>query len=963
MSSTERRTPSGGQGWTRRRFLGAASVATVSLALARLQIGCGGETPDRASPAPSRRGLPELPTYRTWEDVYRDSWVWDRVAHGTHTNVNCVSACAWDLYVKEGIVWREEQSASYDPGCSGTPDFNPRGCQKGACASSLMTSSSRIRYPLRRVGERGEGRWERISWEEAFDDIAGSIVDSVEKQGGHGAICELGPEIDYGPNSASAMRFFKMLGAPLTDSMAMIGDVAFGGTITLGTAHTGGSSDDWFRSDLIVLWAFNPVTTRIPDAHFLTEARYRGTRIVTIAPDYNSSSIHADRWINPRAGTDAALALAAVQVIVSEGLHDEAYMREQTDLPLLVRSDDGRFLRAADVEPGGADDIFYAWDTVTDRRVEAPGTRSSESQSLAWGAVVPALEGAFTVRLADGNEVEVRPVFDLLERRLNADYEPEKVAAETGLSADAIRSFAREFAGARAALILSQFGSCKFYHSDLLQRAQILLASVTGNIGRAGGGWRSGAFVAMEGMGLLAMQRKLGLADLVMLGVRSYFREPEENLADFARYFVPSGLWHYVHGELDDTAANPAYGDPMLPAGPAAYVKEALDRGWFPVRRDKTPTFLLSVFGNVLRHSRHGHRLVEKLWPKMDMVVSVDFRMSATARMSDIVLPAAGWYEKVGFKYIPVEIPYVTLGDRAVAPAGESKPEWEIFHRLSSAVARKARERGVTAYRDSLDVERRLDELDDAFSDAGRFGPGDEEKIADFILTVSSTSKGLDLAELRERGHKRITGLGMQGGTTGIYSDYSETEPVVPMRWFVEKKQPYPTLTGRQQFYVDHRWFLDLDEALPRYKSPPKAGGDYPLVLSGGHTRWSIHAIWRDQALMLRLQRGEPVVLLGTEDAQARNIADHASVRVFNDVDSVLARAKVLPSFPRGFTLVYHAWESYQFEGHRTHQDLAPTPLKVTQLAADYGHLGWTYAHYEPGQVDRDTRVEIQLVA
>jgi nitrate reductase alpha subunit len=68
------------------------------------------------------------------------------------------------------------------------------------------------------------------------------------------------------------------------------------------------------------------------------------------------------------------------------------------------------------------------------------------------------------------------------------------------------------------------------------------------------------------------------------------------------------------------------------------------------------------------------------------------------------------------------------------------------------------------------------------------------------------------------------------------------------MRWFVEGKQPYPTLTGRQQFYVDHRWFLQLDEALPRYKAPPAAGGNYPLTLSGGHTRWSIHAMWRDRA-------------------------------------------------------------------------------------------------------------------
>ena len=75
-----------------------------------------------------------------------------------------------------------------------------------------------------------------------------------------------------------------MLGAPATDSMAQIGDLSVGATITLGNGHPCGSSDDWWRSSYLVLWAFNPSATRIPDAHFLYEARYRGAEIVAIAP-------------------------------------------------------------------------------------------------------------------------------------------------------------------------------------------------------------------------------------------------------------------------------------------------------------------------------------------------------------------------------------------------------------------------------------------------------------------------------------------------------------------------------------------------------------------------------------------------------------------------------------------------------------------------------------------------------
>jgi len=785
------------------------------------------------------------------------------------------------------------------------------------------------------------------------------MVASIRQKGGQGVVAELGPELGYGPNSAAPLRFFKMLGAPMTDSMAMIGDVAFGGTITLGTAHTDGSSDDWFRSSYVVLWAFNPVYTRIPDAHFLNEARYHGTRITSVAPDYNASSIHADEWIHPHPGTDAALALSAVQVIVDEGLHDRAYIIEQTDLPFLVRKDTGRFLRESDLREGGKEDAFYVWDSLRKRPRRAPATGSRPAGTLEWNDAKPALSGSWSVTSENGRRFDVETVFSKLERLLNDEYRPEAAATITGVPAATIRRFARAFASAPSALILSQYGSCKFYHSDLLQRAQILLASVTGNIGRAGAGWRSGAFVGMEGMPVLAMQKDLGLVDLLILATRSYFRNSQEKLADFSRYFVPSGLWHYVHGGLSEVSADPAYGDPLLAEGPAAYVQEALDKHLFPIHPEQTPSFVLSIFGNVVRHSRSGQLLLKHLWPKLDTVVHVDFRMNETALVSDIVLPAAGWYEKIDFKYIPSLVPYVTLGDRAVAPAGESKPEWEIFHRLAQAVSLRARESGVNGYTDYLGVDRNLAELADAFSDDGRFGPLDEEKVADFILQVSSASNGMDLESLRKSGTERIKALGQQGATTGIYSDYSEGEPIVPLRWFVEDKRPYPTLTGRQQFYVDHRWFLKLGEELPCYKAPPFAGGNYPLTMSGAHARWSIHAIWRDHELMLRLQRGEPVVVLGVRDAGDRDIGDHDRVRVHNDVSNFVARAKILPSVPTGMISVCHAWEPFQFEGGRSHQHLAPAPLKITQLAGDYGHLGWEFAHYEPGQSDRDTRVEV----
>ncbi|MCP4713235.1 MAG: nitrate reductase, partial [Planctomycetes bacterium] len=190
---------------------------------------------------------------------------------------------------------------------------------------------------------------------------------------------------------------------------------------------------------------------------------------------------------------------------------------------------------------------------------------------------------------------------------------------------------------------------------------------------------------------------------------------------------------------------------------------------------------------------------------------------------------------------------------------------------------------------------------------------------------------------------------------------YDENQPIVPLRDYTEHKKPYPTLTGRQQFYIDHPWFLKVDEALPIFKKPPASGGDYPFTMTGGHTRWSIHAVWRDHALMLRLQRGEPVVFLNNRSAAERGIQDHDRIKVWNDLGDFEARAKLSGSIHPHQAHIFHAWESSQFRGRKTHQYLCPSPIKITQLVGDYGHIFWSYGRYEPNQNDRDTRVDIAL--
>jgi nitrate reductase alpha subunit len=111
--------------------------------------------------------------------------------------------------------------------------------------------------------------------------------------------------------------------------------------------------------------------------------------------------------------------------------------------------------------------------------------------------------------------------------------------------------------------------------------------------------------------------------------------------------------------------------------------------------------------------------------------------------------------------------------------------------------------------------------------------------------------------------------------------------------------------------------------------------------------------------MMLRLQRGEPVVFVNDADARARGIADHDLVRVWNDLGNFVARAKLASSIRPAQLHIYHAWEPFQFRSGTSHQYLAPSPFKIPHLVGDYGHLRWSYAHYEPNQTDRDTRVDV----
>ena len=914
-------------------------------------------------------------TYTSVEDVYRQRWKWDNVVWGTHC-VDCYPGnCPFRVYIKDGLVLHEEQTAAYDVIEEGVPDMNPMGCQKGVMWGQMLYAKERILYPMKRVGERGSGRWKRISWDDALDEVADAVIDAIQEVGPESIIHETTGAQGGLMALIPCLRFIGRLGGLSMDLDGVVGDLPMGMYEVFGKIFAS-SMDDWFHSDLMLIWHMNPAYTRIPHYHFISEARYKGAEVVTIAPDFSPSAVHVDQFLPVRPGTDAALALAMCKTIIDEGLHDTAFVKEQTDLPLLVRLDNQHFLRQSDLQEGGRQDQFYFFDEKGRSVVEAP------RGSLELGDVDPSLDVRHRVSLADGNEVEVVPAFALLRERLE-EYTPEKASEMCGIHPEVMRSLARKVARMKTNILLG-FNSAKYYHGDLMERSMILLLALTNNWGRKGTGIRIWSVGPMDGAGIFGIKQRPGPeATIEVLETLDRFMEAmqaedparsREQAAVELQYRTagmdnttpPAFFWYYHCGHKENWNRR-EWSDPSMKREFNEYMEEALRKGWWSgVARpleDKPPRIYIECGGDTLRRTRGGQNmLLKNLWPKLKKIVTIDWRMNTTAMFSDIVLPAATHTEKINFHYAIVETLQLILNDRGAVPQGEALPEWHIFRRLCKKIEEKAIARGFTEYVDSRGITRHLDTLYDTYTMGGEMEDDErvvEEWVQDTAL-AGALPKGTTLNTLREKGVMRFTGIGRSPSMLNQASDLKEDETFCPLRWHVEQKLPYPTLTQRAQFYIDHDWFLEAGEQLPMHKESPKMGGDYPFVLTSGHNRWSIHAANIINRIMQETNQGRPFMFMNVDDAASRGIRDGDEVRAYNDMGDFRIWAKLSPAVRPGQVIVYNGFEPFQFKNWKDPANVEPGMVKWLHLAGGYGHFRFRPLLWQPVPIDRAVRLEVE---
>jgi DMSO reductase family type II enzyme molybdopterin subunit len=909
----------------------------------------------------------------TTESGYRGRFTWDRTAWGTHC-VNCLSSCTYRVYATDGRVRFEEQAGVYPPTQAGVPDRNPMGCQKGSAWAQQAHAPDRLTHPMRRVGPRGSGEWERISWEDALEIVADAILDAIEESGPDAVLIDESAEggiVGIGAH----LRFAGALGAVSLDGIGSVNDFPAGHYLTFGHIVGNGTSDDSFHADTILIWHANPAYTRIPYYHYLPEARYRGAQVVLIAPDYSPSGLHCDTYVPVVPGSDSALALAMCRVVVEEGLVDESFVRAQTDLALLVRLDDGRLLRAADLAVECDHDPQYTfthWDP--DRGVVLAPFDTLELEC------VPALEGRFTATLADGNTVEVTPAYQLLVERL-AGFGPEDVVDICGVHADTIRSLARRVASGRTK-ILEGFDTAKHYHGDLMERSMDLLLALTGNWGRQGAGLDTYTTFPFDGSYLGALKPGPGIeaTEAALAMIRMMFGEadpetgvppplPRPGIWDFMTMAslggstAPPVFFWLNHCGYDSLWERADWADSPRPL--REYLEQARDE-WAPFIRpapECPPRVLLQPGTNALRRTRGGQRmLLEHLWPQLSLVVSIDQRINTAGMYADILLPAAFETERVNLQYPIVHSLELAFADRVTEPAGEARSDWRIFCDLSDTIARQAVARGLGDRLVGRAAPRPLAEVGDTFHGAGRLRS--EEALIDELVRDSALSGVFEpdtsLATLRRDGYAQVVGNGTMPMGRLLGGELRADETFSAFRWHVDAGMPYATTTGRATFYVDHPWFIEAGEQLPTHKDAPWSGGDHPLVLTGGHPRSSIHACNSTSPLMLATGRGSPTIVLHPADATARSIADHDLVEVFNDLGSFEVRARIAAGPRPGQAILYAGWEPYGFRAWQDATLVEAGMIKWLHLATGWGHLRFVPMMWQPAQFDRLTRIDVR---
>lgn len=545
----------------------------------------------------------------------------------------CVSRCGSIATVEDGRF----VALNPDPA-------HPTGralCAKGRAAPELVYHPDRLAHPLRRTRPKGDPDpgWERISWDEALDEVSARLASIAAESGPESVVFSVASPSTSASDDTThwIARLMNAFGTPnLCASMELCGWGRFlAPTYTYGAPVPGAYMPDLERAGCILYWGYNPNVARIAHATATVDALKRGARLIVVDPRRAGAATRADLWLQVRPGTDAALALGIAGVMIERGWFDRDFVRDWTNGPLLVRSDDGRLLTEADL-CGGSDERLVAWDEA------AAGPVVYDPSRGRYAGESVALAGSFRVETVAG-PIECRPAFDLVAEGCRS-YPPERVQAICGIAPDQVVAAARMLWESRPAAFYAWSGVEQHTNATQIARAIGQLYALTGSLDAPGGNVLFSPVPApnVEGRELLPPAQRARV-----LGIQDRPLGPAK--------------WGFVTS--DDV------------------YRAILDRQPYPVRA------MVGFGANLVMAHADSLRGRDAL-AALEFSVHADLFMNPTAELADIVLPVAGPFErealKIGFEGSQEAASLVQLRRRVVDPPGEARSDAAIVFGLAT---------------------------------------------------------------------------------------------------------------------------------------------------------------------------------------------------------------------------------------------------------------------------------------
>ncbi len=543
----------------------------------------------------------------------------------------CTAHCATIATVTDGKVVRLD--ADFD---------HPNGgvlCIKGKAAPELVYHPDRLNYPLKRTRPKDDPDpgWQRVSWNEALDDIANRFM---AIRASHGAQAVALAKGTTGGTSVSdserwLARFLSTFGSPNWVSTTHVcnwhKDTGFSYTFGVDIP-----TPDVAHSNAFLLWGHNPSATSLILAHDIVAARKRGMKIVAVDPRRVGIAAQADLLLQVRPGTDGALALALIDVVIRQKLYDDEFVRRWTNAAFLLRSDTGAALTEADIAAHGSQERLVVWD----ERINKPAIYDPSSGTFESDDVRPALAGDREIAGSDGHKLFCRPAFAALAE-LASRYRADASAAITSVPAEKVNAAAHLLAANRPLSMFMHNGVGQHTNATQTSRAIATLYALIGDIDRQGGNvvFPKAPVAAVNGKDLL----------------------PKEMAAQrIGRERKPLG-------------------PPAKPGNCAAYdiFTAILEDRPYPVKA------LLNFGSNTVMSTGDSERAREA-FRAVDFAVAAELFMTPTAALCDYVLPVTSFLEMAnmaaGFTHRPQGKLHLQYRPTVVAPLAERRSDtWIIF--------------------------------------------------------------------------------------------------------------------------------------------------------------------------------------------------------------------------------------------------------------------------------------------